>query len=56
LLECASTSEGNNWTLQLRQFSTLWGAPSGVMTSPNFGRSTSAQNPREIEVGLRFQF
>ena len=30
--------------------------PSGVMTSPNFGRSTSAGNPREIEVGLRLQF
>jgi hypothetical protein len=25
-------------------------------TSPNFGRSTSAQNPREIEAGIRFQF
>jgi hypothetical protein len=32
------------------------GVPSGVMTSPNFGRSTSAVNPREIEAGLRFQF
>jgi hypothetical protein len=32
------------------------GRPSGVLTSPSFGRSTSAQNPREIEVGLRFQF
>jgi hypothetical protein len=30
--------------------------PSGVMTSPNFGRSTSAGNPREVEIGLRFQF
>lgn len=30
--------------------------PSGVMTSPNFGRITSARNPREIEAGLRFQF
>jgi hypothetical protein len=30
--------------------------PSGIMTSPNFGRSTSAGNPREIEVGMRFQF
>jgi hypothetical protein len=29
---------------------------SGIMTSPNFGRYTSAGNPREIEVGLRFQF
>jgi hypothetical protein len=33
-----------------------YGTPSGVMTSPNFGRSTSAQDPREIEVGVRFQF
>ena len=30
--------------------------PSGVMTSPNFGLSTSAQDPRLIEIGLRFQF
>ena len=30
--------------------------PSGIMTSPNFGRITSAGTPREIEVGLRFQF
>jgi hypothetical protein len=33
-----------------------YGTPSGVLTSPNFGRSTSATSPREIEVGLRFQF
>jgi hypothetical protein len=31
-------------------------APSGVMTSRNFGRSTSAYPPREIEAGMRFQF
>jgi hypothetical protein len=30
--------------------------PSGVMASPNFGISTSAESPREIEAGLRFQF
>ena len=30
--------------------------PSGVMTSPNFGLSTSARDPRLIEIGLRFQF
>ena len=30
--------------------------PSGVMTSPNFGLSTSAQDPRLIEIGIRFQF
>jgi len=33
-----------------------YGQPSSVMTSPNFGRSTSALDPREIEVGMRFQF
>jgi hypothetical protein len=32
------------------------GTPSGVMTSRNFGRSTSANAPREIEAGMRFQF
>ena len=32
------------------------GTPSGVMTSPNFRRITSAFDPREIEVGIRFQF
>ena len=30
--------------------------PSGVMSSPNFRRITSASNPREIEIGMRFQF
>jgi hypothetical protein len=33
-----------------------YGTPSGVLTSPNFGRSTSASDPREIEMGFRFQF
>jgi hypothetical protein len=33
-----------------------YGTPSGVITSPNFGRSTSASDPREIEAGVRFQF
>jgi hypothetical protein len=32
------------------------GQPSGVRTSPNFGKSTSALDPRQIEVGMRFQF
>ena len=32
------------------------GRPSGVLTSPFFGRSFNAQQPREIEAGLRFQF
>jgi hypothetical protein len=31
-------------------------SPSGVMTSPNFGLSTSAMDPRLIEIGMRFQF
>ena len=29
---------------------------SGVMSSPNFGRPTGALDPRQIEVGMRFQF
>lgn len=33
-----------------------YGTPSGVMTSPNFRRITSASEPREIEIGIRFQF
>jgi hypothetical protein len=33
-----------------------YGTPSGVLSSPSFGQSTSADNPRQIEVGLRFQF
>jgi hypothetical protein len=32
------------------------GTPSGVMTSPFFGKSYNATSPREIEVGMRFQF
>jgi hypothetical protein len=33
-----------------------YGTPSGVLTSPNFGRSISATSPREVEIGVRFQF
>jgi hypothetical protein len=33
-----------------------YGTPSGVLTSPSFGQSTSASDPREIEAGIRFQF
>jgi hypothetical protein len=29
---------------------------SGVMTSPFFGRANGARNPRQIELGLRFNF
>ncbi len=32
------------------------GDPSGVMPSPNFGKSTSAQDARQIQAGVRFQF
>jgi hypothetical protein len=32
------------------------GLPSGVMTSPFFGRSYNATSPRTIEAGMRFQF
>jgi hypothetical protein len=35
---------------------TNYGVPSGVMTSPFFGRPYSARSAREVEVGLRFQF
>ena len=33
-----------------------YGQPVGTMTSPNFMRSTTAANPREIEIGARYQF
>ena len=29
---------------------------SGTMTSPFFGKASSARNPRQVEVGLRFNF
>ena len=32
------------------------GTPSGVMTSPFFRKSYNATSPRDIEVGMRFQF
>ena len=32
------------------------GTFSGVQTSPFFGRATSAQSPRRMEVGMRFNF
>ena len=35
---------------------TNYGIPSGVMTSPFFGKPYSARSAREVEVGLRFQF
>ena len=35
---------------------TNFGTPVGILTSPLFGRPNSAFDPRQIEVGLRFQF
>ena len=35
---------------------TNYGSPSGVMTSPFFGKPFSARSAREIEAGMRFQF
>jgi hypothetical protein len=35
---------------------TNFGPPSGVLTSPLFGKPFSARNPRQIEIGMRFQF
>jgi len=32
------------------------GVFSGVLTSPYFGRATSAQLPRRFELGMRFNF
>ena len=32
------------------------GTPSGVMTSPFFRKSFNATEPRQIEIGMRFQF
>ena len=29
---------------------------SGTMTSPYFGRASNARQPRQIELGLRFNF
>jgi hypothetical protein len=44
----ANTTNAFNWV--------HYGLPSGVLSSPNFGRSTSATDPRQIQVGARFQF
>jgi hypothetical protein len=33
-----------------------FGPPGGVMTSPLFGKPFSARNPREVEIGMSFQF
>lgn len=53
-------NSGANANMFLNVYNALnrihYGTPSGVLTSPNFGRSTSASNPREIEMGFRFQF
>ena len=33
-----------------------YGAPSGTITSPNFGKATRAGDPREIQIGARLRF
>ncbi len=35
---------------------TNYGTPIGVLSSPFFGQSISAYSPREITIGMRFQF
>jgi hypothetical protein len=47
-----------NWFVNLSNVFNVvnHGTPSGVMTSSNFGRWTSARSPRELEVGVRFSF
>jgi len=61
----APRSNGNgNSTRNLNVFANMTnafnrtniGSMSGVMSSPNFGRPTGALDPRQIEVGMRFQF
>ena len=60
----SSNGRGNGTGTNLNVFANMTnafnrtnlGRPAGVMTSPNFGRSTSALDPRQIEVGMRFQF
>jgi hypothetical protein len=60
LRRAAGSSSGTNLNVFVNMTNALnhvhLGTPSGVMTSPNFGRITSASNPREIEAGVRFQF
>ena len=43
-----------NITNQFNQV--LYNNPSSAMSSDTFGKYTSASDPREVEVGLRFQF
>lgn len=56
----AASNSGTNMNVFVNLTNALnhvhYGTPSGVLTSPNFGRSTSASNPRELEGGVRFQF
>jgi hypothetical protein len=35
---------------------TTFNGYSGTMTSDFFGRASNARNPRQIELGLRFNF
>jgi hypothetical protein len=35
----------------------IWGAPESSLTSQNFGRVTTlANSPRQVQLGLRFEF
>ena len=35
----------------------IWAAPESSITSPNFGRVTTlANSPRQVQLGLRFEF
>ncbi len=62
--ELSRSSAGTGSGTQINVFANLnnafnkthLGTPSGVMTSPFFGKSFNASSPREIEVGMRFQF
>ena len=55
-----SSTSGTNFNVFVNMTNAFnhvhYGTPSGVMTSPNFRRIYSASEPREIEMGVRFQF
>jgi hypothetical protein len=55
-----SSTSGTNFNVFVNMTNAFnhvhYGTPSGVMTSPNFRRIYSASDPREIEMGVRFQF
>jgi hypothetical protein len=55
-----STTKKYRFELYVQAFNLLnhanLGAFSGVQTSPFFGRATSAQSPRRMELGMRVNF